>query len=133
MQNHNTGDDKWHQIMQREEPVQCCVINRKATPQQGNDAFTDIRNGREQVGDNGRTPKAHLTPRQNIAHERSCHHQQENNHTKHPQQFTRRFVGPVIKPPEHVEIDDNEEEARRIHMNIANHPSMVHIAHDPFD
>jgi len=32
-----------------------------------------------------------------------------------------------------MQVNDNEEEARRIHVDIANHPSMVHIAHDPFD
>ena len=32
-----------------------------------------------------------------------------------------------------MDINDDEEEACRIHVNIADHPAMVHITHNPFN
>ena len=32
-----------------------------------------------------------------------------------------------------MDINDDEEETCRIHVNIADHPAMVHITHNPFN
>ncbi len=97
MQDNHASNHERHQIVQREEPVQRWVINRKAAPEERHDALTNDRNRREKVGDHGGTPEAHLAPWQDVAHEGCRHHQQEDHHTKDPQQFTRRLVRAVIK------------------------------------
>jgi hypothetical protein len=68
------GDQERHQIVKREEAVQCRVVDREAAPEEDHNALANKRDGREQVGNHRRAPEAHLAPRQNITHESCCHH-----------------------------------------------------------
>ena len=133
VQHNNARNQEWHQIVQREEPVQCWIINREPAPQEGHNRLAEDWNSRKQVGDHCGAPEAHLAPRQHISHERGCHHEKEDHDTQHPQQFTRRLVGAVIQTAEDVDVHNDEEETRRIHMDVANKPAMVHVTHDPLD
>ena len=92
MHHHDTDDHERHQVMQAEEAGQGRVIDRKTAPEQRHDIVTNQWNGREQVGDNGRAPEAHLAPRQHVAHECGRHHQQHDDNAQDPQNLARRFV-----------------------------------------
>ena len=92
VQDYDTCNHEGEQIMEREEAVQRWVGNRIAAPEIGHDHFANARNGREQVGDNGCAPEAHLAPWQHIAHESGGHHQKEDDHAQNPEHFARGFV-----------------------------------------
>ncbi len=109
MQHDDACNHEWQQVVQREEAVERRIVDRKTTKQQFLYAGADKRNGREEPGDNGCTPEAHLAPWQNIAHEGCCHHQEEDDHTQNPQHFARLLVGAVIHAAENMDIDGNEE------------------------
>ncbi len=95
--------------------------------------LADQGDRREQVGDDGGTPEAHLAPGQHIAHEGGGHHQNEDDDAEQPQQLARRLVGAVIEPAEDVQIDDDEEHRRPVHVQIADQPAVIHVAHDVLD
>ncbi len=119
------------QIMQAEEAVERRVIDAESAPQPGDDGFTDERNGGEQVGDDGRTPVGHLPPGQHVAHESGRHHQQQENHADDPQQLARILVRTVVEPAKDVDIDHDEEHRGAVLVDVAQHPPVVHVAHDP--
>ncbi len=50
-----------------------------------------------------------------------------------PQQFARRLVGSEIEAAEHVHIDDDEEHRRAVHVDVAQQPAVIHVAHDALD
>ena len=127
------SDDEGQQVMQAEEAVERRVIHAHAAPEQFNDVAAHHREGAEQIGDDGGTPEGHLAPGQHIAHEGRCHHQQEDHHAQHPQQFAWRLVGTVIHAAEDVDIDHNKEHAGAVHVNITDQPAEIHITHDAFD
>ena len=133
VQDNDACDHERQQIMQREEAVQRRVIDRIATPEEGDDCFTDARDCREQVGDDGCTPEAHLAPWKHVAHEGCCHHEQEDDDAENPQNFARGLVGAVIEAAEHMDIDGDEEHGRAIGVQIAQHPAVIHVTHDVFD
>ena len=133
MQEDHAENHEGQQIMQAEEAVERRVIHAEAAPEQFHDEITHNREGAEQVRDDGGAPEGHLTPGQHIAHKGGRHHQQEDHDPQHPQQFTRRLVRTVIHAAEDVDIDHNEEHAGAVHVNIADQPAKIHIAHDAFD
>ena len=55
---------------------------------------------------------------------------QVDDEAEHPDQLARRLVGSVIKPAEDVDVGDDEEEARAVHVRVAKQPSRVDVAHD---
>ena len=116
--------------MQREEAVQCSLVRREATQQPLTQWLADQRNGGEEASDNLRTPEAHLAPWQHIAHERCRHHQQEDGNAQQPDHFTRCLVRTVEQTAEYMRVDDDEEEARTIHMRITQEPTAIHVTHD---
>ncbi len=126
-------DDEGQQIMEREETVQRRIVDRETAPQPGDDALADQRDRREQVGDHGRAPEAHLPPHQHVTHERGRHHGDDDDHADHPQKLARRLVGTVVKPAKHVDIDDDEERRPAVHVDVADQPAVVDVAHDPLD
>ncbi len=130
------GDARNHerqQIMEREEARQRCLVRRKAAEQPDAQRLADDREGREEAGDDLCTPIAHLTPRQDIAHEGRRHHQQVDHQAEHPDQFARRLVGAEEQTAENVDVDDNEEEACAIGVGVSQEPASVDVAHDMFD
>ena len=133
VQHHHAGDHERQQIVQREEAVQRRIADRVAAPQQGHDAVADIGNGREQVGDDGGAPEAHLAPRQHVTHEARRHHQEVDDDAEDPQHFARLLVRPVIKAAEHVDVDGEKEHRRAAGVHVAQQPAVVHVAHDAFD
>ena len=133
MHHHEADDDEGHQVVQRKEPVQRRVVDGEAAPQPGDDGVTDQRNGREQVGDDGGAPEAHLTPGQHVAHERGGHHGEQDEHADHPQKLARGMVGAVIEPAEHMDIDHDEEHRAAVHVDIADQPTVIDVTHDAFD
>ena len=92
MEHNNARNHEGQEIVKREEAVQCRIGNRITTPQEGDDRIAHNRDRREEIGDHGRAPEAHLAPRQNVTHEGGCHHQQEDDHAEDPENFTRRFI-----------------------------------------
>ena len=133
MQRHHADDDERQQVVQREEAVERRVVDREAAPQPGHDRLADHRDGREQVGDDGGAPEAHLAPRQHVAHERGRHHQQQDDDAQDPQQLARRLVGAVVHAAEDVDVDGDEEERRAVHVQVAHQPALRHVAHDALD
>ena len=92
VQDDDTGNDEWQQIVQREETVQRSLVWRKAAQKKLTQRFTHQWNGGEEARDNLCTPEAHLAPWKHIAHERSRHHQQEDGDAQQPDHFARRFI-----------------------------------------
>ena len=119
--------------MQREEAVERRVVDRVAAPQQRGDRVAHEGNGGEQVGDDLRTPEAHLAPGQHVTHEGGGHHHEIDQHADHPEHFARRLVGAVVHAAEHVDVDRDEEHGRAIGVHVADHPARVHVAHDVLD
>ena len=119
--------------MKREEAVEGWIIDRETTPEPSHDALADNRDRREQIGDHGSTPKAHLPPGKNIAHERCRHHQKEDDHTQHPKELSWRLVRAIIEAAENMDVDNNEEERCAIRMSIADQPAKIDVTHDMFD
>ncbi len=78
--------------MQRVESIECGIANPKPAQQPGDNTVTNDWDSREQIGNHGGTPEAHLAPGQGVAKEGSRHHQNENEDTHHPKQFSRRLV-----------------------------------------
>ena len=75
VQHHHRDDHERQQVMQRIKAIEGRVANREPAPEQGHDVVADHRDRREQIGDDGRGPVAHLAPGQHVAHERGRHHQ----------------------------------------------------------
>ena len=119
--------------MQREEAVECRIVDCKAAKQQLLDRLTDTRERREEAGNNRGPPERHLTPWQNIAHESGCHHQKQDHNTEDPEHFARRLVGTVIHAAGDMEIDGDKEERRAVGVHVAQQPSGIDVAHDLFD
>ena len=113
MQEDHRDDDEGQQVVQRVEAVEGRIADGKAAPQQRHDALADQRDRREQVGDDGGGPVAHLAPGQHIAHEGGRDHQHQDDDAENPQQFARVFVRAVIKSAEQVDIDDRERTSTR--------------------
>ena len=126
-------DHEGQEVVQREEAVERRVADREAAPQPGDDAVADERDGRKEVGDDGGPPEAHLAPGQHVAHEGGGHHQQHDDDADHPQQLARGLVGAVVKPAEHVDVDDDEEEGRAVGVSVAEQPTVVDVPHDVLD
>ena len=133
VQHDHAGDHERQQVMQREEAVQRRIADRVAAPQQRHDAVADVRHGREQVGDDGGAPEAHLAPRQHVAHEAGRHHQQVDDDAENPQHLARLLVRPVIQAAEHVDVDREKEHRGAAGMHVAQQPAVVDVAHDAFD
>ena len=133
VQDHHAEDHERQQVVQREEAVQRRVVDRVAAPQEGDDRLADERDRREQVGDDGGAPEAHLAPRQHVAHEAGRHHQQVDDHAEDPQHLARLLVGAVVHAAEHVDVDGDEEHRRAVGVQVADQPAVVHVAHDVLD
>src|SRR3546814_13798344 len=89
------------------------------------DVCSSDLNRREEAGDDLRAPETHLPPGKDIAHEGGRHHQQEDHDAEQPHHFARRLVRPVIKTAAKVEIDDDEEHARAVHVRVAHEPARL--------
>ena len=133
VQHDHAGDDERQQVVQRIEAVQRRIADRVTAPQPGDDGVADHRDRREQVGDDGRRPEAHLPPRQHVAHEAGHHHQQEQDDAEDPQHLARLLVGAVIHAARDVGVDGDEEERGAVGMQVAQEPTVIHVAHDRFD
>ena len=46
---------------------------------------------------------------------------------------SRGLVGTVIEAAEDVDVGDDEEEAGAVHVDVAERPSRIHVAHDVLD
>ena len=95
--------------------------------------LADDRDRREEVGDDGRAPEAHLAPRQRVAEEAGRHHQQVDDDAEDPEHFARRLVGAVVEAARHVDVDSEEEHRRADGVHVADQPAVVHVAADAFD
>ena len=133
VQEHDREQHERHQVVQGVEPVQGRVVDREAAPQPGDDGLADEGDGREQVGDDGGTPEAHLAPGQHVAHEGGGHHQEHDDHAQHPQQLARRLVGAVVEAAEDVDVDHDEEHRGAVGVGVAQEPAVVDVAHDVLD
>ena len=133
VQHHHGKNYKRQHKVQREKARQRRVINRIPAEQQRLDPLTHKRNCGKESCDNRRTPKAHLPPWQHITKESRRHHQKENHNTQNPQQLARTLIRTVIHPAEHMDVDGNKEERCAVHVNIADQPATIHIAHNPLD
>ena len=133
VQHHDAGDHERQQIVQREEALQRRIADRVAAPQPGRDRFTDQRDRREEVGDDGGAPEAHLAPRQRVAEEAGRHHQQIEDDAEDPEHLARLLVGAVVHAAGHVDVDGDEEHRGAVGMQIAKQPPVVHVAHDVLD
>ena len=133
VQHNHARDHERQQVMQREEAVQRRIADRIAAPQQRHDAVANIGHGREQVGDDGGAPEAHLAPRQHVPHEAGRHHQQIDDDTEDPEHLARLLIRPVIKAAEHVDVDGEEEHRRAGGMDVAEQPAEIDVADDQFD
>ncbi len=133
VQHDHADDHERQQVVQRVEAVERRIADRKAAPQPGDDRLADDRNGREQVGDDGRRPEAHLAPRQHVAHEAGHDHEQQQDHAEDPQHLARVLVGAVIHAAEHVDVGGEEEHRRAVGVDVAQQPAVVHVAHDVLD
>ncbi len=119
--------------MQRVEAVQRRIADRVAAPQPGHDRFAHHGDRREQVGDDGRRPEAHLAPGQHVAHEAGHDHEQQQDHAKDPQHLARLLVGAVVHAAEHMDVGRQEEHRGAVGVHVAQQPAVVHVAHDAFD
>ncbi|MHC2430215.1 hypothetical protein ACVIST_006960 [Bradyrhizobium elkanii] len=133
VQHDHAGDHERQQVVQREEAVQRRVADRIAAPQQGHDALAEIGHGREQIGDDGGAPEAHLAPWQHVAHEARRHHQEVDDDAEDPQHLARLLVRPVIKAAEHMDVDGEEEHRRAAGMHVAQQPAVIDVADDQLD
>ena len=133
VQHDHAGDDERQQVVQRIKTVQRRIADGIAAPQPGHDRIADAGNRREQVGDDGRRPEAHLPPRQHVAHEAGDHHQQEQDDAEDPQHLARILVGAVIHAARDVSIDGDEEERGAVGVQVAQQPPVIDVAHDRFD
>ena len=69
------------------------VAPLNAAPQPGHDSLTDPGNGREEIGDDGSAPEAHLSPGQHVAEEARGHHQEIDDDAEDPEHLARRRRG----------------------------------------
>ena len=133
VQDHDACNDERQEIMQREEAVQCRIVDGKATEQPRLDRLTNERNRTHDVGDHGCTPQGHLTPRQYVTHEGRNDHQQEDDDTQAPQNFARGFVRAIIKATEDVDVNGQEEHAGPVGVHEAHQPAIINVPHDAFN
>ena len=118
--------------VQGKEAVQGDVRHVEVTAYPRRQIRADHRNRSKQVNDYLRTPKRHLAPRQQIAHERLGHQGQENQRAKHPHQFARAVERAVNQATEHVQIHHDEEHRCACGVHVANDPAARHVTHDVF-
>ena len=118
--------------VEAEEAVERGITHHEVTADEQGQVGANERNGGEQVNDHLSAPVAHLTPRQQIAHESFCHQSQENATAKQPDQFAWLAVATVNQSTEHVEINHHKESGGTGGMHIANQPAPRDVAHDVF-
>ena len=137
VQNDDARQHKRQQIVQREKPVQRHAGNRISAPQPFDDAgakaLTNRIESREQVGDDGDAPEAHLAPRQRVTQERRCHHDQQDDDAEDPQHFARRLIRPVIETAENMNVNGDKEHRSADRVNVADQPAEVDVAADMLD
>lgn len=87
---HNQAEQyqRYRDNVQGKEAVQGNVGNVEVAANPSGQIRTDNRDGGEQVNNYLRTPKGHLTPRQQVAHKGFRHQCQENQRTENPHQLT---------------------------------------------
>ena len=123
-------DQEREQVVQGEEARQRGIPHREVAAQPQHDLVADERRDAEQVGDDLRAPVGHLSPRQQVAHERGRHNHQHQPLPRPPHQFARLVVGGVIQRARHVHVDHHEESGRAGGVDVAQQPAVVHVAHD---
>ena len=133
VQDHAAQDGEGQQIVQGEEAVQRRIVDRRAAAQPDQDRFADQGHGADQIGDDLCAPEGHLTPGQDIAQEGGGDHQEEDHAADDPDHLARRLVGAVVQPPQHVQIDGDEEHRGAVGVDIADQPAAVDVTHDPLD
>ena len=133
VQHHHAGDHEGQQVVQRVEAVERRIADGIAAPQPGDDGVADAGNGREQIGDHGRRPEAHLPPDQHVAHEAGRHHQQVDDDAEDPQHLARLLVGAVIDAAEHMDVNRQEEHRGAVGVQVAQQPAVIDVAHDALD
>ena len=137
VQHHNAYDHERQKIVQAEEAVERRIADAEPAPQPRHDPRSQTRNQlierTEEIGNHRRRPERHLSPRQHVAQERRRDHQHEDKHAENPEDLARRLVGAVIKSAEDVQVDGDEEHRGAVGMQVAQQPTVVHVAHDVFD
>ena len=134
VRNHQTQQNQRHSDdVEAEEAVEGCIAHHKVTTNQQGQIGTNERNRSEQVHDHLRTPVAHLTPWQQVAHERLCHQAQENRAAENPHQFARLAVAAVHETTEHVHVHHDKKRRRARGVHVTDQPAPRHITHDVFD
>ena len=119
--------------MQREEAVQGGVGHHVVAANPQRQILADAGDGAEQRNDDLGAPIGHLTPGQQVTHERLGHQGEEDQHAEDPDQLARFLVGAVDQGAEHVQVDDDEEGRGAGGMHVADQPAPVHVAHDVFN
>ena len=133
VQDDDPENDEGQQIMQAVEAVERRVVDRETAPQKLGQGFADQRHGADHAGNHLGGPEAHLAPGQHIAHEGRGHHEEQDDHAQPPEQFARRLEGAVVEAAEYVQIHHNEEHRPAVHVNVADQPAVVDVAHDALD
>ncbi len=60
MDDYRDKDDKGEQVMKGKESGECWIIYSKSSPQSFYDSVANIGDGREEVGNDGSSPKSYL-------------------------------------------------------------------------
>src|ERR1700730_5320975 len=107
--------------------------SRTDAVQRDDNIVTNNWDSGKQIGNDGGAPEAHLAPGQGVAKECGRHHQKKNDDAHYPEQFTRRFIRPVIKSSKDVDVDGSEKHRCARGMHISDQPPIIHVAHDVFD
>ena len=125
-------DGQRHHV-QGEEAIQGNARDQVVAAYPGHQVLTHHGDGPEQRDDHLRAPVGHLAPGQHVAHKRLGHEHHENQHAENPDQFPRLLIGTVQQGPEHVQVDDHEKRRCAGGVHVAQHPAVIHLAHDVLD
>lgn len=116
-------------VVLREKAVQSRVIYAKATPQPSYNTSTNNGQRTPQTSNYGPSPKRHLTPGQYVSDKCGLNHDQQNNNTNQPNEFTGLRVTCIIQATEKVHINNDEEKRPSVCVQITKQPSVWHVAH----
>lgn len=109
---HNEGEKE----VECEESAKGGVVNGKAAPDSLDQSLTNVWHGREEVRNDSRAPEGHLSSRQDVAHERSHHYQEEKDYPDISCLFVQ--VGAVVQASSDVKVNTDKEERGAIGVHV---------------
>lgn len=124
-----SSQQEGEQVMQTIKTILCWIIHTKSSPQPSYNTSTYYRLSTCQACNNGPPPKRHLSPRQYVTNKGGQNHNQQDDYSHLPNEFTRLSITSVIQATEKMHVNYSEKQTSTVCMQIALLPPVGHVTH----